>query len=102
MMTATAADVLSYLDLDEADVDTDAFDETFAAAVGALHDDYDVGAADISRANRAAVMYCARLWRRRYSTSGVEQVADWGPIRVSVSDPDIHRLLARWEYVRFG
>jgi len=101
-VTATAADVLEHLELDAADVDADAFDDVIAAAAGVLNDDYDLTAAESVRADRAVVMYAARLYRRRFAVNGVEAVADWGPIRVSVSDPDIHRLLARWERVRFG
>jgi hypothetical protein len=103
-VTATTDDVEAWLDVGAGVVDAELLDRVFAAAVGALGDFYDLDAVDVDqdRVNQAAVMYAARLYRRRYSTNGVEAVGDWGPLRVSVSDPDIHALLARWELIRFG
>lgn len=102
-VTATSDDVVAWL-RDPAGVDADIMDRVFAAACAALADDYDLDAADVDqdRVNQAAVMVAARLYRRQLSVNGVEAVADWGPIRVAAVDPDAHRLLARWEVVRFG
>lgn len=103
-VTATAADVVAYLGSDELTADDVA--DAFTTAVDVIGDDYDMTAtltaAQQTRVDLAAVMYAARLYRRRFSVNGIETVGDWGPVRVSISDPDIHRMLSRWELHRFG
>lgn len=99
-VTAVAADVATWLDTDE--IDADLLDRVFAAAVSILGDDYDLADAEPDRADWAVTQYAARLYRRRYSIGGIETANDFGPLRVAVSDPDIHKALARWEFVRFA
>lgn len=104
-MTVVAADVIEWLGADDDTVDAELLDRVLAAALGTLSDGYDLALAivdDEDRHDQAVVMYAARLYRRKYSANGVEAVADWGPIRVSVSDPDVHTLLSKWELIRFG
>lgn len=101
-VTVVPADVVTWMAADASTIDDDTLDRAFVAAVGALEDDYDLDVADPDRADLAVVMYAARLYRRKNSINGIEAASDWGPLRVSITDPDIHRLLARWETVRFG
>lgn len=104
-MTVEAADVAEWLGADAGSIDTELLERVLEAATGVLTDNYDLVQAlidDEPRHDQAVVMYAARLYRRRFSANGVEAVADWGPIRVSVVDPDVHQLLARWELIRFA
>ncbi len=101
-ITATSDDVVAWLDVDAGNVDSDIVDECLASAILLLADDYDIAEADIDRANLATVMLAGRIYRRRWSPNGIEAVGDWGPLRVSQFDPDVHRLMSRWELYRFG
>lgn len=101
-VSALPADVVDWLEENDVAVDADELDRVFVAAVGVLGDEYDLDAADTDRANQAVVMYCAALYKRKDSINGIAANAEWGALRVSISDPDVHRLLARWELIRFG
>jgi hypothetical protein len=101
-VTAVAADVAAWSDLTDTVIDTAELDRVFAAAVGRLGDDYDLDAADADRADLAVIMYAARLYARKDSVNGIAANAEWGAIRVSVTDPDVHALIAKWEVIRFG
>lgn len=101
-VTAVAADVVAHLDIDDVTIDDDELDRVFVAAVGVLGDFYDLDAADGDRADQAVVMYAAALYKRKDSVNGIAANAEWGPLRVSVSDPHVHALLAKWELIRFG
>lgn len=101
-ITATSADVITYMDVESGNVDSDLVDECLASAILLLADDYDIAEADIDRANLAAKMLATKIYKRRWSPNGIEAVGDWGPLRVSQFDPDVHRLMSRWELYRFG
>ena len=101
-VTAVPADVTEWLDVDDVNVTAAELDRVFIAALGTLGDDYDLDAADADRADQAVVMYAARLYQRKDSVNGIAASAEWGAIRVSVTDPDVHALIARWEVYRFG
>lgn len=101
-VTAVPSDVVTWLDQDDVTIDDTELDRLFITAVGTLGDQYDLDAADADRANQAIVMYCARLYKRKDSINGIAVNAEWGALRVSISDPDVHALLAKWETIRFG
>lgn len=104
-MTILAGDVVTWLGADVDKIDADELDRVIAAAYGRLTDDYDLAAGAVEqpdRVDQAVAMYAARLYRRKFSHNGIEAVGDFGPIRVSVSDPDVHQLIAKWEMIRFG
>jgi len=41
----------------------------------------------------ATKLLAARLYKRKDTSTGVEGVGDWGPVRVAASDPDVRALL---------
>lgn len=102
MISAVPADVVTWLELDDVTIDTAELDRVFVAAVGTLGDQYDLDTADADRADQAVVMYTARLYQRKDSVNGIAANAEWGALRVSITDPDVHALLAKWEMIRFG
>lgn len=102
MISAVPADVVTWLELDDVTIDTAELDRVFVAAVGTLGDQYDLDTADADRADQAVIMYTARLYQRKDSVNGIAANAEWGALRVSITDPDVHALLAKWEMIRFG
>jgi hypothetical protein len=50
----------------------------------------------------AALLQAARLVKRRASPEGVAGMGDFGPVRVSVMDPDIENDLAFWRKLTFA
>lgn len=102
MISAVPADVVTWLELDDVTIDTAELDRVFVAAVGTLGDQYDLDTADADRADQAVIMYTGRLYQRKDSVNGIAANAEWGALRVSITDPDVHALLAKWEMIRFG
>jgi hypothetical protein len=50
----------------------------------------------------AALMQAARLVKRRASPEGVAGMGDFGPVRISVMDPDIEAELGPWLWLSFA
>jgi hypothetical protein len=50
----------------------------------------------------AALLQASRLVKRRASPEGVAGMGDFGPVRISVMDPDIEQMISSYLWISFA
>lgn len=104
-MAITSADVVKYMGITSPvpadlqyviDTATDAANTLIVQSCVVLADPWPAPITD------AALLQASRLVKRRASPEGVAGMGDFGPVRVSVMDPDIENNISFWRALVFG
>ena len=94
----TDAEVREHMGLTSPDVALNHTVERATAATNALIMDRCIDFPDVwpPEVVYAALLQASRLVKRRASPEGVAGMGDFGPVRISVMDPDIEAMLSPW------
>ena len=104
-MAITSDDVVKYMGISSpvpadlqyvVDTATDAANSLIVESCVALDDPWPAPVTD------DALLQASRLVKRRASPEGVAGMGDFGPVRVSVMDPDIENGISFWRFLAFG
>lgn len=104
-MAITPDDVIKYMGINTpppADLQYVVDTATAAANELIIESCVDLGTTWPTPVTDAALLQASRLVKRRASPEGVAGMGDFGPVRVSVLDPDIENGISFWRFLAFG